>query len=53
MGNLIARANATEIPYAQSGTYTCTASDGNGLTSMLSIEIAVQCRKFIERLTLI
>ena len=47
MGNLIARANVTEIPYVQSGTYTCKA-DSNGLSDMMSIIITVQCRKLIQ-----
>ena len=47
LGNLVARANVTEIPYVASGTYTCKA-ESNGLSDEMTITLTVQCRKSIQ-----
>ena len=46
LGNLIARANVTGIPYVASGTYTCKA-ESSGLEDERTILLTVQCRKSI------
>ena len=47
LGNLVARANVTGIPYVASGTYTCEA-ESNGLSDEMTITLTVQCRKSIQ-----
>ena len=47
LGNLVARANVTGIPYVASGTYTCKA-ESNGLSDEMTITLTVQCRKSIQ-----
>ena len=48
LGNLVARANVTGIPYVASGTYTCKA-ESNGNSDEMTITLTVQCRKSIQK----